>query len=1193
MADNSTVKITIDVIDANSGQVVSTITKNLQGMGDAGKSAGEKIAAGADQGRDALNDVGAAGEAAGKKISKGMGDAGAHTLTNLDYVRQLRDDLGIRIPRSMEKVISQSALASQAIGMLGSALIGLGAVEIFARMGMAAYEFYKRISDVTEAVQKYAVAAAQAGQQKLFDTASLETARALISQTADDLDALEKKRKLAGVGQDGKGSVLQYINYGLDNDFHAYTKTDDKKAAEARAQLDMARERTRLLESQGQMETLQAENATKSVGLVGAAARAAKRDAEDAIAMLKMQQAQADEQTHYQDSMKAHALALASGKKGDDLPAIYKPDPNAGVAAYGDAVRNAGDTYSAESAADARKQAEETRHIQAEAQNAGRQGEAKYMGERDEQLRLLKEKMRDTELSPIEYMKRVAAVEQQYSQERLKRLENEHAETARMQSEAASGGNTGMARVDVQTTTRLASIAKEAPGFSDPATRAAREAAARQQGQQEQQREAAAFSERLSQYEDGHADRSESANDRIEAQTKKTIAEIEKAWKEEYGGLDALDQRRVQSRQAVNEAEAKIQADAAQQIADARKTLLDQTMKVEDEGRRMGQSKEREQTQAVIDEYNERSRALDELASKDAQNADLYSRQKIAAKEIENGKLLDLERQQQEKLAGMLKGFMGKHPLEALERQGEEISGKYLSQLIGKSAAGRAATTNVVDGTMPGKHKSKMLDLGSSAPAITQAADPAKAPPVVTTSSNVSAASTTLTASTAVINVGQATFTGMGSGGGGAALPAQAMLAASGGGQHTSPAAIAAITGGAGVSASPSGTIRAAGDAGIFGAGGASFSSSAAGGNMGMLPGGDKGSTSFSADVRAAAAGTGDVSTAAPGIPGMGPDAGQNALASTQKAYGMGQSVEDLGKTLYGATGSQAADGVKKSSMMDSKLAGQIGTGVGGGIGMFSAVEGNGGFGGALSGAGAGAKLGSLAGPMGTLIGAGVGAIIGAIGFGGAQKAKEYEKKQVRPRIEADELGFGMGTIDYQSAYDDLTKLDIDARKATQAWGPGGTGEYLNRISPEIKAAMSKLTSEQKSGRAKYGMTAAQFDMGGPISGFGDMATSSTNGWIHAQQGEFVLQQQAALNHYQAAQLINGGASHSDMANYYGGSRSAGQTTQPAATSGDVNMHFHSHDPRGTMQLFMDNKHVIRKALNESYAENSGGADLG
>src|ERR1700732_2316757 len=114
MAPGNVVNITIQVTDGNASAAVQEIVTQLHAIGPAGEAAGAKAAAGLDH-------------------------VGGHALTSLDNVRLLRDDLGIRIPRSMEKAIASSQMLSGAIAGIGSGLLAIGAVEIFAHMAASAY----------------------------------------------------------------------------------------------------------------------------------------------------------------------------------------------------------------------------------------------------------------------------------------------------------------------------------------------------------------------------------------------------------------------------------------------------------------------------------------------------------------------------------------------------------------------------------------------------------------------------------------------------------------------------------------------------------------------------------------------------------------------------------------------------------------------------------------------------------------------------------------------------------------------------------------------------------------------------------------------------------------------------------------------------------------------------------------------
>jgi hypothetical protein len=56
----------------------------------------------------------------------------------------------------------------------------------------------------------------------------------------------------------------------------------------------------------------------------------------------------------------------------------------------------------------------------------------------------------------------------------------------------------------------------------------------------------------------------------------------------------------------------------------------------------------------------------------------------------------------------------------------------------------------------------------------------------------------------------------------------------------------------------------------------------------------------------------------------------------------------------------------------------------------------------------------------------------------------------------------------------------------------------------------------------------------------------------------------------------------------------SGSSAHRSSTT-EVHHHYHTHsiDTKSGMQWLMSQKHTVRRALNESYAENSGGADAG
>jgi hypothetical protein len=325
------------------------------------------------------------------------------------------------------------------------------------------------------------------------------------------------------------------------------------------------------------------------------------------------------------------------------------------------------------------------------------------------------------------------------------------------------------------------------------------------------------------------------------------------------------------------------------------------------------------------------------------------------------------------------------------------------------------------------------------------------------------------------------------------------------------------------------------------------------------------------------------------------------ALGNVQKAYSFSKQAKSIfgnknnssGETAHvqhdALPGTLNADGSFTSAGGTSKMS-RVEGAAQGAMGLYSAYEGNGGVGGALSGAMSGAQLGkSVAGPWGAAVGAAAGTVLGAIGFGGREKARVYDLKQVRPQIANDTSSYQQGSMDYLTAYSDMQSLDSEAKKTTNSYGPAARSYYQDTIKKEIHQAEAKFTSQQKAGRSNFTATAAQYDRGGTIDNFGTLGTTSEHGFIHAKQGEYMVEQQAANTHAGALNAINSGATHSDMAKYYGGDSG----TMPAQTqsAGDVHLHLSAIDGKSSMQFLSANKHNIRKVLNDSYGENSGGAD--
>ena len=156
--------------------------------------------------------------------------------------------------------------------------------------------------------------------------------------------------------------------------------------------------------------------------------------------------------------------------------------------------------------------------------------------------------------------------------------------------------------------------------------------------------------------------------------------------------------------------------------------------------------------------------------------------------------------------------------------------------------------------------------------------------------------------------------------------------------------------------------------------------------------------------------------------------------------------------------------------------------------------------------------------------------------------------------------------MDYLAAYGDIEGLSREANMTTNAMGPAGKSYYQDTIKKEIKDAEGKLSSEQRAGRSMYTTTAAQFDIGS------DSVPRDGMAMIHEKERIMPSDQNERIT----------------RAIENGGDRRPVQS-QGAGWSGDI--HVHAMDTKSGVQWLMNNKHVIRAAMNASYNENSGGAD--
>ena len=146
------------------------------------------------------------------------------------------------------------------------------------------------------------------------------------------------------------------------------------------------------------------------------------------------------------------------------------------------------------------------------------------------------------------------------------------------------------------------------------------------------------------------------------------------------------------------------------------------------------------------------------------------------------------------------------------------------------------------------------------------------------------------------------------------------------------------------------------------------------------------------------------------------------------------------------------------------------------------------------------------------------------MGNHGASKARRYNTLTVVPTLQQLMNGYRHPAAITSRASMGINDLRIQSQKQTAQWGSGATSYYHSVMVPEIQAMRSsRWIAKAAAGRANVTTTAAQFHGGGWIDDFLDMATSDSEGFIHARQGEYMMHNAAASTNAPWLEAMNRG----------------------------------------------------------------------
>jgi hypothetical protein len=789
----------------------------------------------------------------------------------------------------------------------------------------------------------------------------------------------------------------------------------------------------------------------------------------------------------------------------------------------------------------------------------------------------LKFKLKETELSPLQYQRQVAAVQEKFDGERLKRLEDEERKIQEIRGQTQLAGLTGPAHVFQEEKNRVGAIQRDSN--LNPGQRLAEIWEAHKQTAQQLAELNKSFADRVDEISGQAASRELSGFARIRSDAENQIRALTRDFKDKGGKQPDLD-RGI----------AAIKQSAGDQSVAMMRQMSDETSSIEAEARAKSLSGERQKTAAIQAEYEARIQRYEDWKRKEL-SSDLLSdrerstiidsanRREVAAARERDAQMVEASKAAREKMAGEFDHLFKSldHPMEALKEVGDKVAGEAaaslvqkLQQRVNKNGLASPAASEEHTGLFGDVMSSFGLGGGKKNGAIP--IFPAGVPQLPGSIASA-AASSMFSVSSAVIHVGSASL----SFGGGATGPGYVPGAGNGSTSLLGGLLPSSQHGGAASPLSHSTTASTSGGRGLIGGSGDSTVSSPANFSTGSGTPPPVGAGMIGA-VNNIGKGYGLFKQAGSIFSGNGsshavPQSQHDALSGTLNDDG--SFTSDSGSSASGDLSAPSGT-TNGASKMDRVAAGAEGA-----MGLYSAYEGNGGVGGALGGAMSGMQLGmAVAGPMGAAVGAAAGAILGAIGFGGREKARVYDLKQVRPRITTDIDSFQQGSMDYLSAYSDMESTQTDASHTISKLGPAANSYYQDTIKPEIRTAEQKLSREAKAGRSASTFSGAQYALGT------DYAPSTGLALIH--EGERIL---PTKQNEQITRALTSGLSVDDAHASYQNTMQSSSASNNSGGDRTLNMHIHAMDSKSVTSLLDEHMDHIRHGLNSSYSSYGGLAD--
>ena len=780
-----------------------------------------------------------------------------------------------------------------------------------------------------------------------------------------------------------------------------------------------------------------------------------------------------------------------------------------------------------------------------EAIEAGMRGEALYDHQRMAAEDAIGQKVKDGKLLRGAGLEEIEYLDMKFHNAKMVRLEEEEYQTRKIEQAAAGAGLTGIARIQYDASSKVRDLTDNPANKGMTDEHVQRQRAAYEEEADQQILEARRhFSDDLAAIV-GRSDQQQTAGyARIEAETDRMLDAIAKKYEATFGQLDFASPgdlaQMLSGLQQVQQAINAVQENGAREKQKYTEDVDRQIAQTEAEAARSLLPPWQAAQQKIADEYQQRVQKIQEdlhqqVASEHISADDIKALNAQAAREVQAAWVLagsEMERAAQEsrdRLASQLSSFFD-NPAKYMQQRAKQVMFDIMANWMQQAEQasprlqgifGAVFGQNQVGTGSPQHALSHLFGMGGTAGAGGNSALTSAGSTLTSAGATLSSSGTMLASSAMALSQAATMWeSALYSGGGGTS-------AGGGGGGDFS-----GWTGEGGGSS---------GGGGIFGGGGPSSTSFGGAGGGG-------GTAALSETLGIPP----QLASAIPGGSAIGSTLGllqgfSNLFSSSGSGSGGGAQLLNASGAFQPSDINQAptnsagvlgtvpgSDSGSDSSGGGSGALGAIGGFASGGMTAFSGIESawnSSNVGSGLIGAGTaalgGAEIGTMIMPgIGTAIGAAAGFAAGLtadlIGDHGASKARHYNTLTVVPTLQQLMNGYGTGG-DYDSASMGINNLQIQSQKQTAQWGSGATSYYHSVMVPEFSNAQQQVDREGRAGRANVTTTAAQFHGGGWIDDFLDMATSDSEGFIHARQGEYMMHNAAASTNAPWLEAMNRG----------------------------------------------------------------------